>query len=73
MGLDPQDGTVMYISIVVLFLVNFVQNRIPIRDKLEEQNLVFRWSIYFFSIFVLIIFGIYGPSAIQTQFIYFQF
>jgi hypothetical protein len=44
-----------------------------IRDVVCEQNLIFRWILYFGLIFGIIIFGIYGAGYNAGAFVYGQF
>lgn len=44
-----------------------------VREKLAEQNLVFRWGIYYLLIFSVLIFGFYGPGYSASEFIYENF
>lgn len=74
MGLDRKDFWVLCFSVLILWLVSFMQERgIKIREELAKQNLVFRWIIYYAAIIFIIVFGIYGPEYDASQFIYFQF
>ena len=40
------------------------------RDKLAEQNLLFRWGIVVLLFVVVLIFGVYGPGYEAQSFIY---
>lgn len=44
-----------------------------VRKLLSQQNLVFRWLIYYALIFSVIIFGFYGPGYDASEFIYQNF
>ena len=46
---------------------------INVREKILNQQLFVRWSIYFVIIIALLFLGVYGEGYEQTQFIYFQF
>ncbi|MCI9178198.1 MAG: MBOAT family protein [Clostridia bacterium] len=73
-GLVPQDFTVLIIGVVMLFVVGLLQEKgYKIREKIEEQNLPFRWLLYYGIIFAIIILGIYGPGYVASDFIYGQF
>ena len=41
-----------------------------VREKLSEQNLVFRWSIYIIALVTVLIFGVYGSGYDASSFIY---
>ena len=74
MGLDRKEFWVLIFSIIVLWVISFMQEKgIKIREELAKQNLVFRWIIYWIAIFYILTFGQYGESYIANQFIYFQF
>ena len=74
MGLDRKDFWVLCFSIIILWVVSFMQEKgIKIRESLAQQNLVFRWLIYLLTIFGILTFGIYGPEYNAGQFIYFRF
>ena len=74
MGLDRKNFWVLCFSVVILWVVSFMQERgIKIRETLAKQNLLFRWIIYIIAIEIIIVFGIYGEGYDASQFIYFQF
>lgn len=74
LGLEQKDFSLVLISIVLLFIVSLCEyNNIQLRKKLSEQNIVFRWIIYFIAIFSIIILGIYGNEYNASNFIYMQF
>ena len=69
-GFEPREFLVIIIGLAVWFLVSVLREQgIDVRDKLAEQNLWFRWTIYFTLFFSVVIFGVYGPEVIAT-FIY---
>lgn len=74
LGLDLSDFVILGIMIVILIVVGSMQERgIRIRKTIQEQNLYFRWILYFGAIAFLVIYGIYGPGYSATEFIYKQF
>lgn len=73
LGLDGADFVVLSISLLALLIVSILQQNYHIRQKLAEQNLVFRWIVYIGLFFVVVIYGIYGPGYNATDFIYEQF
>ena len=73
MGLDRDDFWVLVFSTFILWAISMMQERFKIREKLAEQSILFRWTIYCIAIFYILTFGIYGPEYDATQFIYFQF
>ena len=72
-GLDRPDFMVLIISIIVLFVVELLDRKGSVREKLFKQNIVFRWTILFSLIFSIIIFGCYGVGYDPAAFIYRQF
>lgn len=72
-GLNGKNFMVAILSIGFLWLVDQYQTKGSMRSWLKDQNLVFRWAAYYFVIFAIIIFGIYGLGYDAASFIYFQF
>ena len=71
LGLSQKELWVLTTSTVLLILVSFLQERgIRIRDKINSQNLVIRWSIYFIAIWSVWILGTYGFGFDAKDFIY---
>jgi D-alanyl-lipoteichoic acid acyltransferase DltB (MBOAT superfamily) len=73
LGLDNYDINVAIISVAILLIVSILQqlwgeNRL--RDKIAEQNLVFRWVIWYAILLIVIIVGYYGPGYKAAEFIY---
>ena len=60
-------------SIVLLLAGDIMWNNFDVLKKLAQQNILFRWIIYFLMVLLILVFGIYGTDYVQTQFIYFQF
>jgi alginate O-acetyltransferase complex protein AlgI len=74
LGLDIKDFNLLMICIIILILVDLFQEKgYSIRDKLAQQNLVFRWSVYLLAIFSILIFGMYGFEYKAIDFIYMGF
>lgn len=72
-GLDLYDFRVLIISLVVLFVVDYLSTKFDVREKLFSQNIVFRWGIIYLLIFAIVIFGCYGLGFDPAEFIYRQF
>ncbi len=70
MGLDAKDFFVMLFGFLVLLAVSALQEKGSVRDKLAEQNLLFRWGIVVLLFVVVLIFGVYGPGYEAQSFIY---
>ena len=71
LGLKSSDFAILLIGLVVMIVISTMQElNIDVRKKLQDQNLLFRWIIYYILIFTIIIFGIYGPGYNAQSFIY---
>ncbi len=71
LGLSALDFCVLGMGVLVLLVVGTMQEfNINIRKELENQNLLFKWLVYYILIFVIIIFGIYGRGYSAASFIY---
>ena len=44
-----------------------------VRPYLARLPLPVRWVVYLVGLFVVLLFGMYGPGFSEAQFIYFQF
>lgn len=72
-GLTEDQFNVTIIFIIVLFIADMLQEKMHLRERLSQQNLIFRWSIVLIGIFIILIFGMYGPGYDASSFIYEQF
>jgi len=73
-GLDHNQIFVLLLAGAVLFMVScFRYYGVELRTKIMKSNVYTRWAVAFVMIFVILIFGIYGPGYDESQFIYFQF
>ncbi len=74
LGLNQMDFWAMVISLLVLLAVDILhENKIQIRESIMGQPLPVRWAIVYAALFMILIFGIYGPGYDAASFIYFQF
>ena len=73
LGLNGKEFRMLILSIGILWLVSFLQERMKLRETFRKQNLLFQWSILLLGIFAVLIFGVYGPGYDATQFIYGNF
>jgi len=74
MGLDSAQLIVLVFATMILFLVSSAHYyRVQLRRYVLDAHLIVRWSLAFLGIFLVLIFGIYGPGFSESQFIYFQF
>ena len=75
LGLDRVEMNILLLGIIILILVDLVRycKKVTIDTFLMEQNLWFEWFCVIALIFMIFVFGEYGPSFDAKQFIYFQF
>lgn len=71
-GLKGNEFIVLILSILLLIVAEVLHRKRSLHHRLKEQNLVFRWMVYFMIVFSIILFGVYGDETAK-QFIYFQF
>lgn len=77
-GLSAKEINVLLFSILILLIVSLLQEKchsqdLKLRDKVAEQNIVFRWLVYFCAIFAVLILGKYGGGLDAGNFIYMKF
>ena len=70
-GLDAANFVVAALAVIVLWIADMLEERMPLRDTIARQNVVFRWCLFYACIFCVLIFGVYGSGA--SNFIYGQF
>lgn len=74
LGLEQKDFTVLAVSFAIILFFSICRYRgFHVGPALARQGLWFRWTFYFFAIFFVLIFGVYGPDTNESVFIYFQF
>ncbi|MDE6916589.1 MAG: hypothetical protein K2P39_07325, partial [Lachnospiraceae bacterium] len=73
LGLDRQDFSVLIYALMLLFVVEHYKNRFDIRQKLAEQNYLFRLAVVLAMVLCVVIFGKYGANYVASAFIYEQF
>ncbi|MCD8375662.1 MAG: MBOAT family protein [Oscillospiraceae bacterium] len=74
LGLSSADFAVALAAIVVLTLGDlYREHRGSPMPVLMSMPLPVRWAVYLAGLFVVLIFGVYGPGYSEIQFIYFQF
>ena len=72
-GLDRPNFLLAIAALAVLWAVSLMQRRGPLRERIAESPLVFRWIVYYALIFAIIIFGMYGPGFVASEFVYGNF
>lgn len=65
----PFDLMLCFSSICILLIIDFIQRKGNIEAIIVRQKLVFRWAIYLFLIYSILLFGVFE----KQEFIYFQF
>lgn len=70
LGLTPKNVTLLFVSILVLWIVSFMQERMNIREEFQKQGIVFRYFVLLLTTIVILVFGLYGPGYDATAFIY---
>lgn len=73
LGLDQKDFMIGIIAIIVLLVVDLIRRNNKLRLNFSRKNVVIRWGMYIAILYVIMIFGVYGPGYEAQQFIYFQF
>ena len=71
--LDVPEIIVLAAALLILFAVDFWSQKRDLIGAVLRRNVVIRFLIYYIILFILLIFGIYGPAFDASSFIYFQF
>ncbi len=72
-GLDSKDLIIAVLSLVVLWVVDMLQSKTDLADKILSMKIPAKWAVCLGLILSILIFGVYGPQYDATPFIYFQF
>lgn len=73
-GWGRSDVVILLISCTVLLTVSIMQEKgIHIRAALDRRNIVIRWLAYYFLLFGVLLFGLYGTEYDASTFLYMQF
>ena len=74
LGLDAKEWNVLLIGIAFLLIVDiFRYKKVDLVSFFMEQNLWFRWILFYVGIIIVVLFGVYGARYNAAGFIYFQF
>lgn len=74
LGLSANEIGLVLFMLIVIFVISLLQEKgLRIREKLEEQNMLFRWLIIVGAIVFLLIYGAYGAEYVASDFVYQQF
>ena len=72
-GIERPRLFVWILCLLLVVVVEYFQEKGKIRDRIEKQHIIVRWSIYLAGIALVLVFGVYGPGYDATQFLYGQF
>ena len=67
---EQSDLNIAACGLLVLLIVSALSEKKSVRERLAEQNLVFRWLVLLALLFAVLIFGMYGPEFVSQDFIY---
>lgn len=71
LGISAADYAAVFGGFITVLTVGLIHERgISIRDRIAEFRLAPRWSIYYGTVFLVIIFGAYGPGYRPVDLIY---
>lgn len=74
MGLDAKEWNVLWVSFAILLVADIMKyKKVDLVGIFMQQNLWFRWLVFYAGILAIVLFGVYGPQYNAAQFIYFQF
>ena len=69
-----EEVLLLMVLIVLLFLIEFLKEKgVQLIIWLERRHWIFRTAFLLCGIFVILLFGVYGPEYDASTFIYFQF
>ena len=71
-GAEP-DLWVTLVAMLILCVVDVIQEKTRLREALSRRNIALRWFLIYACLFIVLIFGVYGPGYGATNFIYEQF
>ena len=72
-GIEARSFFALIFCIILVAAAEHYQEKGNIREMLERQHIIVRWSIYLGAIALIIVLGVYGPGYSATQFLYGQF
>lgn len=74
LGLDTMEWDVLLAGMLFLLIVDMLRYRkVNLPEWFMQQNLWFRWIVFYIGILVVVLFGVYGAQYNAAAFIYFQF
>lgn len=69
-GIAEKDFHILIIAIAIMWIVDMLQEKMSIREELEKQGTILRWSLIILGIVAILVFGCYGPGYDAAAFIY---
>lgn len=73
-GMTDTEFRIGLFSVLLLLLTSVMKEKgCSIREHLAERNILFRWAVYLFILFCVVLFGKYGPGYNAASFIYMKF
>ena len=72
-GLSYSELVVALLSVVVVWVVDWMSLRVDLLASFNRQHLLFRWAVYYGLILVVVVFGRYGGTYDAANFLYFKF
>jgi alginate O-acetyltransferase complex protein AlgI len=73
LGLNKYQALAALIATVVMFALDYLSLRTDLFGGLYRQHVAVRWLAYAAMIFVIVVFGHYGPAYSASAFAYFKF
>ncbi len=72
-GIEARNFLALVLCVILVMIVEHMQEKGNLRERLETQHILVRWSIYLGAIALVAVLGVYGPGYDATQFLYGQF
>lgn len=70
LGLEPLELLIAVLSLLLLWLVSWLQQKGSVREWIAAKALPVRWIIWYALLFYVILLGCYGPGYSASEFIY---
>lgn len=69
--LSINDFMIIILGLIIVLIVGILHEKgISIREKIAEQNILIRWSLYYTGIIAVIVLGAYGNGYVVAKLIY---
>jgi len=69
-GWDRSNCQLALVLILFLLAMDKLQEKGSVRERVAGYNIVFRWILYYALLFAILIFGMYGPGYVASDFVY---